>query len=539
MTNYKRMKFDGKEIAVGLADRLKYDTKTLTSPASTSYLTLVSVNNYSGNAGIRLRMTTGGNNGYKSLVLNCVWAGTSAPVVVIENSMYTSNNCIRYFRATAPKTITDTTAPPEIHIAQVSALARTYVVEVLESFGGAQVMSSLSTATLDTAKSNNRIQDVNNYIGHYDNTGYIGTANFSNGGFNTQDCDRFSYGEAVVAGSLVALGSDGKVWKLRNTAKSFRLPLFGGRATGTFSVNQNWGRLSFTKRGIALSELTNTSMQTTAFTVPTWAIGDEIFLRGSLDTDGNFKPDGTIAKSMAAGYTWVPIGFVEKTDSATATYFTLVMDGVSAYTLDSSGKLTGINGKLVKDTTYSAMSVSEGKTGTATTSRTMRADYLKQMVLEIIYPVGSVYINASDSTNPATLLGFGDWEAFGAGRVPVGVDTSDPDFATVGKTDGEKTHKLTISEMPTHDHNGATWATENVAEWYGYDIDGSCGGGGTNVSSWQRGKDARGAEFSGSDWKRTWRYSQSHTHDIPDSGGGGAHNNLQPYVTVYMWKRTA
>jgi hypothetical protein len=64
--------------------------------------------------------------------------------------------------------------------------------------------------------------------------------------------------------------------------------------------------------------------------------------------------------------------------------------------------------------------------------------------LSVLYPVGSVYINASVSTNPDTLLGFGTWAAFGAGRVLVGLDADDVDFDTVEETGGAKTHTLTI-----------------------------------------------------------------------------------------------
>jgi hypothetical protein len=123
------------------------------------------------------------------------------------------------------------------------------------------------------------------------------------------------------------------------------------------------------------------------------------------------------------------------------------------------------------------------------------------------YPVGSVYINASVATNPATLLGFGTWEAFGSGRVLVGVDTGQTEFDTLGETGGAKTHTLTIAEMPSHRHaiSDTTDADNN-------------GTGYIDVATYQ---------YSGS------------TEYTDYTGGGGAHNNLQPYITVYMWKRTA
>ena len=73
---------------------------------------------------------------------------------------------------------------------------------------------------------------------------------------------------------------------------------------------------------------------------------------------------------------------------------------------------------------------------------------LRTHMLETIYPVGSIYINAGVATNPGTLLGFGTWTAFGTGRTIVGVDSSDTDFDAVRETGGSKTHTLTIAELP-------------------------------------------------------------------------------------------
>ena len=63
------------------------------------------------------------------------------------------------------------------------------------------------------------------------------------------------------------------------------------------------------------------------------------------------------------------------------------------------------------------------------------------------YPVGSIYMNASNATNPGSLLGFGSWSSFGAGRVLVGIDSSDTDFDGAEETGGSKTHALTTGEF--------------------------------------------------------------------------------------------
>lgn len=67
-----------------------------------------------------------------------------------------------------------------------------------------------------------------------------------------------------------------------------------------------------------------------------------------------------------------------------------------------------------------------------------------------VYPVGSIYISTS-SENPGNIYG-GTWEEYGKGRTLVGVDSNDSDFSTVEKLGGEKTHTLTIDEMPSHNH---------------------------------------------------------------------------------------
>lgn len=123
---------------------------------------------------------------------------------------------------------------------------------------------------------------------------------------------------------------------------------------------------------------------------------------------------------------------------------------------------------------------------------------------KLLFPIGSIYTNASDNTNPGTLLGFGTWTAFGTGRVLVGIDTVQTEFDTIGETGGEKTHILTTAEMPAHTHTRG--------------VSGTSGGFGLldNAAASSSGNIATGS-----------------------TGGDGAHNNLQPYITVYMWKRTA
>lgn len=127
-------------------------------------------------------------------------------------------------------------------------------------------------------------------------------------------------------------------------------------------------------------------------------------------------------------------------------------------------------------------------------------------ILKKVYPVGCIYFS-TNSTNPATSLGFGTWSAFGAGRVPVGYDSGQTEFDTDEETGGAKTHTLTTAEMPSHTH----------AETYG-----TAAGGVVTIA-------AAGATSG----------SGTSSNNTIATGGGGAHNNLQPYIVVRMWKRTA
>lgn len=144
-------------------------------------------------------------------------------------------------------------------------------------------------------------------------------------------------------------------------------------------------------------------------------------------------------------------------------------------------------------------------------------------VLKKVYPVGSVYINATSNTNPSTLLGFGTWVSFGAGRVLVGINDLDADFDTAEETGGAKTHTLTSAEMPTHTH------TQN-AHTHSFDITRATTFGGNG--SYEPQQSATG--------NRIWSgFAISNaTATNQNSGSGGSHNNLQPYIVVHMWKRT-
>lgn len=146
------------------------------------------------------------------------------------------------------------------------------------------------------------------------------------------------------------------------------------------------------------------------------------------------------------------------------------------------------------------------------------------LLLDRIYPVGSIYMSVTDSTIADVEAKFGGtWIRFGAGRTLVGYDSTQTEFNTIEGQGGEKVHTLTVSEMPGHTH-----IINQRQQWFSSDTVVNPGTG--TIYSWKSGEGTGGA---------TSKSYRSATNDINSTGGGGSHNNLQPYIVVYMYKRTA
>ena len=172
---------------------------------------------------------------------------------------------------------------------------------------------------------------------------------------------------------------------------------------------------------------------------------------------------------------------------------------------------------LPTGTTAVTQSTSDDSTKLATTA------FVQAVTLAVkneLYPVGSIYTNATSSANPGTLLGFGTWTAFGAGRVMVGLDAGNALFDTAEETGGSAdaitvahTHSITD---PGHNHTSSldnTYTNNGIQQ-------GSNPGptlpGGTLATS---------VVTTGI--------------SINSTGSSGTNANYQPYITVRMWKRTA
>jgi hypothetical protein len=163
-------------------------------------------------------------------------------------------------------------------------------------------------------------------------------------------------------------------------------------------------------------------------------------------------------------------------------------------------------------------------TNTTQIATTAYVQAARTALLDAVYPVGSIYTNAVNSTNPGTLLGFGTWTAFGAGRVMVGFNSGDPLFDSAEEVGGSKDAVLV-----SHTHTATSTVTDP-------------GHSHTQYSTGPKNNSFDSGTFVGND--QTGQTSVNTTGitvatTISPSGTSGTNANLQPYITVYMWKRTA
>lgn len=341
--------------------------------------------------------------------------------------------------------------------------------------------------------------------------------------------------------------------------------------------------------------------------------GESIYIRGRQGLQGTQGETGTVYRMR--GVYEAGTGYVSNTE-----YIDCVTYNGSAYYAkqNTAGNLPG-------DTIYWGLLAQKGMDGSGTgdviaptgntdnnfpqwngnDTKTLKDGMsLSDIILaakQAVYPVGSLYYNADNPANPVTLMGFGTWVAFGAGRVPVGLAGGDSDFGTIGATPGEKTHTLQQTEIPSHthtmnphshtiDHDHAAFNSDPETSDHSHYISGNTLGSGghghslqwngeryislsgNNVGGSYQSSGYRVSYTSGSVYDysmiaspvashthgigfQSQGRSASHTHsvNIPNftgnsgsaqpaagfTGGGAAHNNIQPSIVVYIWKRSA
>ena len=184
-----------------------------------------------------------------------------------------------------------------------------------------------------------------------------------------------------------------------------------------------------------------------------------------------------------------------------------------------------------EDKSNKVTSISSSSTDTQYPSAKLLYDTTNQLensIVDMIYPIGSIYMSVN-STSPQTLFG-GTWEQIKDTFLLATGDT----YAN-GSTGGEATHKLTVNEMPSHTHTqnshnhnpsslGRNWVPNS------YSITRS------HFSTSSSGNRYSLASNSAEEW--VWGETGSTTATNQNTGGGQSHNNMPPYLAVYMWKRT-
>ena len=217
-----------------------------------------------------------------------------------------------------------------------------------------------------------------------------------------------------------------------------------------------------------------------------------------------------------------------------ATYAATTMYDSNTVSYDNT--ISGLNSTNVQsalDEIYSA--------ATDYTAILARLSALEAVIGDVqeIYPVGSIYIGVNN-TNPSTLFG-GTWTAFGTGKTLVGVDTSQTEFDTVEETGGAKTKSytpagtvgnttLTVAQIPSHTHTASNNLNKPFSTFNSDNVDSGSGVGFTSINRFY--------------------FAQPVSISISSTGGGKSHTHsftgtatsidvVQPYITVYMWKRTA
>ena len=240
-----------------------------------------------------------------------------------------------------------------------------------------------------------------------------------------------------------------------------------------------------------------------AFAIPAGPVGPpEIPTAASTYQEGSSPttpPTGTWQNNpptVAQGnYLWTRTILTYST-GATATFYSVARQG-----MDGAGTVSSVDGvDVASGTTNVPLGAVRYNAAQSLTSAQQGQARENIGLLDYVYPVGSIYMSVN-STSPATLFG-GTWEQIQDTFLLAAGSTY-----AAGSTGGEAAHTLTVDEMPNHTHMYAATRTAN----------------------------------SGSNTFRPVSYGESGATEINMSytGGGQAHNNMPPYLAVYVWKRTA
>jgi hypothetical protein len=258
-------------------------------------------------------------------------------------------------------------------------------------------------------------------------------------------------------------------------------------------------------------------------------------LGGLSKTDGNFivgNGSAWVAESGSTARSSLGLGSIATQASNSVSITGGSVSGITDLAVADGG--TGASTAANALTNLGAAAVaSPALTGTptsptasfGTSSTQIATTAFVQAAFQAVYPVGSIY-TSTVATNPGTTFSFGTWEAFGAGRVLVGFDSANALFDTAEETGGSA-DAITVS----HTHTGTT--ANNGAHIHGFSANLVANAAATQITN-------AGAFAGGTTVTETLSAgAHVHTFTTDSTGSSGTNANYQPYITVYMWKRTA
>ena len=443
------------------------------------------------------------------------WPATSVMCRTLSTSAATTG--YRYLRAIYPYSggLNNNTYKIGQEISNYNATSRTIKVEVFKTATGVTWNETKPAGPIYTSST----YQATNSMQPYSTRGWMFRAPASLNATSADAATRVSSyesttiassaiksGEALTANYLAYQADDGKVYMLSNTAKNMACD--ENARIGVITTAYNNNTAIDTKHFRSVANLNST--QVGYISHGTLALGDRVYLRCTMDSSGNIHSGNYLATSMSAGYTWLPFG------TATASN-TIYMDvrKPTFYTLNSSGKLTHINGKkTTPDITITSVDPGEGSSLGADeyVAVTGTPDYSE--MIDIFYPVGSYYETSDTSFDPNVTWAGTTWQEDTAGRILVAVGSGT--FSTVGGTGG--------SETSTHRH----WQTGGADSDHYYDLSSSgvsSEGLGSRVVTKNRVSISTSNATSGA-------MRQSSTYDADSS-------TVQPYIVVKRWHRIA
>jgi hypothetical protein len=302
-----------------------------------------------------------------------------------------------------------------------------------------------------------------------------------------------------------------------------------GASTDTWGTktNNNWDSVD----GIFKDDGTGTSVGVNVGSGKTISVAGTLNVTGTATLPAAATVGGVQAVSTTATQTLTnkTINLADNTLQATSAQIASAVSdetGSGALVFATSPALAGAP-------TAPTASPGTNTTQLATTAFVLANQTPLATILNTIYPVGSIYTNATNATNPGTLLGFGTWVAFGAGRVMVGFNAADPLFDSAEETGGSKD-----AVVVSHSHTiNNTSLTGSVGGNIWNRLRNNLGRSGVFSTSTQTDVAAGGGDNAHS--IVTINFDGTHGHTATASGESGTNKNLQPYITVYLWKRTA